>query len=101
MSERVLPSWPLWKHPVPVNHSAGKIEGKRGAAKVLYFLMDRISPYDYKNRVSRKLILNAWRAFERVLQGGTTFDDLIHGSPAYLVLWDALVRLRRCRFRTF
>lgn len=36
--------------------------------KVLYFLMDRIPPYEYKQPVDYNLILDAWRAFERVLQ---------------------------------
>jgi transcriptional regulator with XRE-family HTH domain len=41
-------------------------------SEILYFLMDRIPPYKYKSKADRKLILNAWRAFERALQGGAT-----------------------------
>lgn len=37
---------------------------------VLYFLIDRIPPSKFKSQADRNVILNAWRAFERVLQGG-------------------------------
>jgi transcriptional regulator with XRE-family HTH domain len=36
---------------------------------VLYFLMDKIPPYKSKSQADRKVILNAWQAFERALQG--------------------------------
>lgn len=39
-------------------------------SEVLYFLIDRIPPYDFKSRATRRQIMNAWRAFERALQGG-------------------------------
>lgn len=41
-------------------------------SEILYFLMDRIPPYKYKSEADRKIILNAWRAFERALQGGAS-----------------------------
>lgn len=37
--------------------------------EVLYFLMDKIPPYKSKSQADRKVIINAWRAFERALQG--------------------------------
>lgn len=36
---------------------------------VLYFLIDKIPPSKFKSKADRNLILNAWRAFERALQG--------------------------------